>query len=788
MVLDKSRLMSGFFGLLALASVASAGCSSTGSAGGGPVVVTDAESDQGIAAADATDDALPTSDADAVAGDAVADVASSDVPDADVAAADAPADVPAAPDADDAALPDALPADVTADDVPVSADVLPDVDAAADADVALDVAPLCIDATSCDDDDACTADTCEVTGCVHAAIANCKPATKPCDAATPCKTGVCDVTTNACVACLGNADCAPGQACAAHACVVTVPCATDMACKGTQQVCEKTAGVCVDCVTGVDCGVGQACLANACVTNAPCKSSKDCQAICDQAAGLCVECLADLDCTAGQFCSPAHTCAAKVCTGPACASGTVFACATNGSGFAPGASCDDGNPCTADGCKSTTGCTHLPATATCTDDNACTDIDLCNDGQCAPGQVTACDDKNPCTVDTCDGALGCQFAAGNDGVACSDDSTCTTGDVCGGGQCAGAKLKCDDGNACTDDACDPITGCVFSNNANSCDDGNPCSDGDTCAAGTCAAGPATVCDDGNTCTDNACDSKSGCVFLPNAATCSDGSACTATDACQNGKCSGGAGCSDGDLCTVDTCDPAVGCSFAKNACDDGDSCTTDACDATTGGCSHIFASNCCTNGKVLYTRDFDDGSTASLSVNNSSNSATKGWQVWVNAKQAHSPKNALWYGDLAQGTYNIKNSGGASTANNGTASIGPIGIPSALPPGATLQFSAWIYLDIETCVDFDKFTISATNGAKTATLWSKSDLPAGAPPNGNCSAHITLPTGWSQLTLDLPFAAGDFVTLKFAFDTMDGQYNTGTGVFVDDLQILQKCP
>ena len=104
-----------------------------------------------------------------------------------------------------------------------------------------------------------------------------------------------------------------------------------------------------------------------------------------------------------------------------------------------------------------------------------------------------------------------------------------------------------------------------------------------------------------------------------------------------------------------------------------------------------------------------------------------------------------------------------------------------------MQVSTWVFLDVETCIDFDKFTISATNGAKTVQLWSKNDLPAGAAPSANCSAHVTLPTGWLQLKLDLPFAAGDFVTLKFAFDTVDNQYNATSGVFIDDLQILQQC-
>ncbi|MCO4764428.1 MAG: formylglycine-generating enzyme family protein, partial [Myxococcales bacterium] len=47
------------------------------------------------------------------------------------------------------------------------------------------------------------------------------------------------------------------------------------------------------------------------------------------------------------------------------------------------------------------------------------------------------------------------------------------------------------------------------------------------------------CDDGNVCTDDSCDKKSGCVALPNTATCTDGSECSLDDNCAGGKCVAG---------------------------------------------------------------------------------------------------------------------------------------------------------------------------------------------------------------------------------------------------------
>ena len=71
--------------------------------------------------------------------------------------------------------------------------------------------------------------------------------------------------------------------------------------------------------------------------------------------------------------------------------------------------------------------------------------------------------------------------------------------------------------------------CTASANTQPCDDGSPCSIGDRCDSGACKPGKAAVCDDGNLCTDDACDpNKGGCVKLANAASCTDANACTVT--------------------------------------------------------------------------------------------------------------------------------------------------------------------------------------------------------------------------------------------------------------------
>jgi len=58
--------------------------------------------------------------------------------------------------------------------------------------------------------------------------------------------------------------------------------------------------------------------------------------------------------------------------------------------------------------------------------------------------------------------------------------------------CVHTPIVCNDNNPCTNDSCDPASGCVFSNNTATCDDGNPCTAGDVCAGGACGGTPITA--------------------------------------------------------------------------------------------------------------------------------------------------------------------------------------------------------------------------------------------------------------------------------------------------------
>ncbi len=82
--------------------------------------------------------------------------------------------------------------------------------------------------------------------------------------------------------------------------------------------------------------------------------------------------------------------------------------------------------------------------------------------------------------------------------------------------CATDPALCDDGNQCTDDVCEPFTGCTNAARTGACEDGDLCTLGDACNAGVCVPGPPRECQDGDPCTLDSCVPATGaCVQQPN---------------------------------------------------------------------------------------------------------------------------------------------------------------------------------------------------------------------------------------------------------------------------------
>lgn len=499
---------------------------------------------------------------------------------------------------------------------------------------------------ACDDGLPCTSDNCTSGKCDH------QLQDGQCKIAGACQASGAQQPGHPCFKCDPNQSTSSWSPSSGSACDDNDACTKNDTCKGGQ--CAGS-GTCDECQVDTDCkDDGDLCngkpvcdaTANPkkCKANTKdvvvCDTSKDtaCQkTACSAATGACglknssdgAACDAD-----SSLCTSNDACKAGLCV-----AGTTL-------------TCTDSNPCTDNGCDPAKGCTVINNTAPCNDDNACTVGDLCGAGSCQPGAPMPCKDGNTCTDDKCDPTKGCVFPTSLDSTPCGPAASCdkltlTGNGTCAKGICVSATKNCDDGNLCTDDACDPKAGCLHSANAVVCEDGSLCTVGDTCSKGACAGGAAKVCDDGefctidtcnpakgcghanqpdgaacgtaacqalmysaqptcsagkckvavaqdcsdvNPCTDDSCAAGFGCVHLANSSTCSDGNTCTVNDSCSNSKCKAGAGanCADGNPCTDDTCDVAAGCQHQANSapCDDSNLCTTaDKC--STSKCAGI---------------------------------------------------------------------------------------------------------------------------------------------------------------------------------------------------------
>lgn len=233
------------------------------------------------------------------------------------------------------------------------------------------------------------------------------------------------------------------------------------------------------------------------------------------------------------------------CKGGACVAGTLI-------------TCDDKNPCTISKCDPKSGCVQNNFDGgPCEDGNPCTIGDTCKDAGCVAGKPKLCKAIQACKQGVCDAGKGglCVFSSKPDGTSCVDGSACSTSDMCKGGTCKGTPLICDDKNPCTSDSCLPVKGCSYAANTASCEDGDACTSADVCKDKVCSSGVTKDCDDGEVCTTDACDKKTGCSHTANTLACDDGDVCTLADVCKNKVCSAGKAkvCDDGNPCTAGVC-------------------------------------------------------------------------------------------------------------------------------------------------------------------------------------------------------------------------------------------
>jgi hypothetical protein len=186
-----------------------------------------------------------------------------------------------------------------------------------------------------------------------------------------------------------------------------------------------------------------------------------------------------------------------------------------------------------------------------------------------------------------------------EGNACDDGNPCTQTDVCHNNVCVGSNpVVCGAIDQChAAGVCNTATG-MCSNpvvaDGTSCNDGNACTQTDSCQAGVCTGNNPVTCTASDQChVAGVCNTATGVCSNPQApdgTACNDGNACTQTDTCQVGACVGNNPviCTASDQCHVaGTCDPGSGTCSNPNApdgtaCSDGNACTTaDTCAAGT---------------------------------------------------------------------------------------------------------------------------------------------------------------------------------------------------------------
>ena len=230
--------------------------------------------------------------------------------------------------------------------------------------------------------------------------------------------GACKAKCSTGKACKAADDCVSGICSAAGTCVLST-CddgqvsgdETDLDCGGS---CKTDCLNGKKCKTGVDCAStlcaakSLACVADACLNEAKDgqETDLDCGGDCAQKCGTDKGCKAGADCMSG------------ICAGDKCGS-----CGCDATG-AIGDVCDAKGQCE---CKPGWGALKCDKK-----------VDVC------VADKLQCDDKNPCTKDSCDKVTGCANAALADGTSCG-----------GAGKCGGGSCKCEPGNAFVDGKCAP---------------------------------------------------------------------------------------------------------------------------------------------------------------------------------------------------------------------------------------------------------------------------------------------------------------------------------------------
>jgi hypothetical protein len=222
-----------------------------------------------------------------------------------------------------------------------------------------------------------------------------------------------------------------------------------------------------------------------------------------------------------------------------------------------------------------------------------------------------CNDNNSCTNDVC-----------NPNGTCSNTNNYNPVTQCCN-RTTGALQVLSDGDPCTDDVCDIVTGQVThppaeadtpcGNPANSqCDRPDSCDGAGNCLArlepNGMACGNSTntecngadTCDGAGVCLTNIRDNTTPCGD-PSSGPCDDPDKCNGLGACLTNNKPNGVPCSTGQFCTKDErCQDAVCTNGTPTNCADLLTCTTDSCNEGANQCDHPLDAGKCLIDDVCY--------------------------------------------------------------------------------------------------------------------------------------------------------------------------------------------
>ena len=418
-------------------------------------------------------------------------------------------------------------------------------------------------------------------------------------------------------------ECEAGQGCLLEACETHDDCFDGWCVLYLgEMVCTQTCdGICPDfwaCeAVDADGKVGQICVPPFATLCLPCEETSDCDAI--GADAMCLDfgplegsfcgsaCSSDGGCPTGYTCAEATSVDEEEVTRCIPDSGTCE-CGEYAAAASLSTTCEIENEFgICEGMRSCSEGTLSDCDAVVPAEDLCDGLDNDCDGDT---DTVSCDDSNPCTIDSCEGADGCVHTP--DDADCDDDDECTD-NACIGGKCVVTKVRncggdcgvCEGDGAFCDAGvcqCDPLN-CVQLDHA--CGDW-PDGCGSTIQCGTCTKFPNSACVAGQCdCEADSCEGLSydcgkqddGCGGTLSCGSCDEFDNST----CVLGKCKCvkftcdvlGKDCSTWD----DGCDGEIDCggctAFTNSFCDEGGlcQCTPESCESLGKECGE-WDDNC----------------------------------------------------------------------------------------------------------------------------------------------------------------------------------------------------